>query len=80
MLPFQASGQDVDRLEYFFDTDPGFGSGVAVTIAEGGTIDATFAPDISSLSAGFHVLYLRAKDTVGDWSYTRGCPKNIKIL
>ena len=73
-LGFQAMGQNVDRLEYFFDTDPGFGIGVAVSITEGGTIDATFAPDISSLSPGFHVLYLRAKDTLNNWSYTTANP------
>lgn len=73
-LPLLAIGQDVDRLEYFFDTDPGFGNGISVTITEGGTVDATFAPDISGLSPGFHLLYLRAKDTSGDWSYTSSTP------
>ncbi len=78
VLPFQAIGQDVDRLEYFFDTDPGFGSGVPVTITTSTTIDHTFAPDISGLSPGFHVLYLRAHDTLVDmmdlWSYTTATP------
>lgn len=64
------AAQQIDRVEYFFDFDPGFGNGTALPI---GTPAATFAladenllltgPDIRSVG-------LRARDTLGRWSPT----------
>lgn len=63
-------GNTLSKIEYFFDTDPGFGSGTQVdyTAAEGATqmIDI----DVSSLSAGVHVLNVRVKNAANQWSLT----------
>jgi len=56
------------KLEYFFDTDPGFGNGKRVDIAP--TTDLsnyTFAADITSLNDSVHTLYIRVFD---DWGIT----------
>jgi hypothetical protein len=62
--------QNLDKLEYFFDTDPGFDNGIAVPISPAApsiTNHDIFA-DASSLSIGSHTLYVRAKDTGGEWT------------
>ena len=62
------SQPELQAMEYFFDSDPGFGSGTAVSITPGYTIDETFAVDISALAPGFHKLYIRTMDANNDWS------------
>jgi hypothetical protein len=58
----------VDSLEYFFDVDPGYGQG---NILDGFSAanQLTNAPTLvaSSLSIGFHTLFLRAKAEGGAW-------------
>jgi len=55
--------------EYFFDTDPGFGSGNAITIAAGNTLGLTNYPIVAqNLSEGIHFLYIRCKDANNRWS------------
>lgn len=62
---------NVNKLEYFIDTDPGFGSGTDVTISAGSNITNVVIPiNISALSKGFHTIYLRSKDDAGTWSLT----------
>ena len=55
--------------EYFFDTDPGMGLATPLSITPG-VNPLTFSTTIStsSLTAGHHVLFIRTKDEVGDWS------------
>jgi hypothetical protein len=62
---------NVNRLEYFIDTDPGFGSGTAVSISAAATIaDVFFTVDITGLTNGFHNIFIRSKDNAGNWSIT----------
>ncbi len=59
---------DIVAYEYFFDVDPGFGfSGNIVDVTDGPDVTESLTVDVSSLSAGFHVLYVRAKDANGLW-------------
>lgn len=59
----------INRLEYFFDTDPGPGNGdeilftPAVNISLGPTLPFTSIPE------GFHLLYFRSRNTAGFWSH-----------
>ncbi len=55
----------VARIEYYFDTDPGLGNGTPLYTRNTVTLDQLVAT--SSLSAGFHRLYIRAKNTAGMW-------------
>ncbi len=65
----QSMAQSIQRIEYFIDTDPGFGAGVAVPFS--GTTTATANLSIplgSSINVGFHKIYFRAKNSNGAWS------------
>lgn len=60
------------RIEYFFDTDPGFGQGTPITPSQDET--ATYALSLDGLSMGAHVLYLRVQDNHGRWSAVQQHP------
>ena len=67
----EITGSAANKLEYFVDTDPGFGNGTDVSVTAGANISNVVIPvDVSSLSAGFHIISLRSKDNAGDWSLT----------
>lgn len=54
--------------EYYFDTDPGQGHGLAMAYTGGHlTASATISAS-SGLSIGNHTLYIRSKDKAGNWS------------
>ena len=60
------------RVEYFFDTDPGFGQGTPITPSQDET--ATYALSLDGLSMGAHVLNLRVQDNHGRWSAVQQHP------
>lgn len=64
--------QQIAEMEYFFDTDPGVGNGTSVTVSSADTVNTTFNISTTSLSVGFHRLYIRAKDINGIWSLYSG--------
>jgi gliding motility-associated-like protein len=63
-----ASLYSIDRIEYFFDTDPGFGNGVAIPITAAVDLTNNFQLPLSTIAEGFHTIYYRAKSTNGLWS------------
>jgi hypothetical protein len=70
------SAQNISRIEYFFNTDPGFGQATAIA---GFTPSANVAGfpvsiDLSSVSDGVNTLYMRSKDSDGKWSITNLIP------
>ncbi len=69
VLP-QLEAQQIKYAEYFFDNDPGRGSGTSVSITQANTIDANFSISTASLSSGIHFLFFRMKDTDTKWSLT----------
>ena len=59
----------VVAAEYFFDSDPGVGHGTAIELTSlSGSIEENLSIFIDDLSSGFHQLYVRAKDDLGNWS------------
>ena len=58
---------NIDWLEYFIDTDPGFGNAVAVRVPPGNEPTLTFSPDLQGLDHGIHIIYFRVKDKAGRW-------------
>ncbi|MGV3505397.1 MAG: CARDB domain-containing protein [Adhaeribacter sp.] len=66
----QVQGQEVRRMEYFFNQDPGFGQGTAVLFSPGTDVTVTFQADVAALPPGFHQLYLRSANAAGLWSMT----------
>lgn len=61
-------GQALQKLEYFFDADPGFGNGTPINLNSNQLIDSTFYFDVSALSNGVHIVYIRAQDDAQKWS------------
>lgn len=57
---------DIVAAEYFFDADPGTGSGTPITVTNGAVVNFT-ATLPANLSAGFHFLAIRTKDANGRW-------------
>ena len=63
--------QNVTALEYFFDTDPGEGKGISISITPGVNLtNITTSINTSNLSVGTHRVYIRAKNAEGRWSLT----------
>lgn len=61
----------VKSLEYFVDTDPGFGKGKNIAFNSATNISAlNFDADLSDIGAGFHVLFIRSADADGKWAIT----------
>ncbi len=62
---------DIVKLEYYFDTDPGFGSGVNIPISGDTTFtEQSITIDMTGIANGFHKIFFRAKDSKGKWSLT----------
>jgi hypothetical protein len=57
------------KMEYFFDTDPGFGNGVEMGVVSGTNFTVTNFPlSLLGLEAGMHTLYIRSKNANETWS------------
>jgi hypothetical protein len=72
-IPFymlKVISSNISKLEYFIDTDPGFGNGNKLSVPETDEISKSFNIPLSNVSNGFHVLYVRSKDNSGNWSIT----------
>ena len=73
-----AQNPNITQIEYFWDTDPGFGNANQLSFTPSDNVQLNFNLDISNLSAGIHSMYVRAKDEFGNWSlYTK---KNIFVV
>lgn len=58
--------------EYFIDTDPGYGKGTSFNISPQNS-DITQSVTVaipSGLTPGFHKLFFRTRDALGNWSHT----------
>lgn len=67
-LSMSLFAQNINRVEYFVDTDPGFGNGTAITFTAASTINETFAVPLATVGDGFHFVSVRAKDDANKWS------------
>ena len=62
---------NINRLEYFIDTDPGFGNGTNVSITPGASVsDVFWTVDLTVLANGFHNIFIRSRDDNGNWAIT----------
>lgn len=58
----------VTGAEYYFDADPGIGAGTKIDFTAADSLSLNETIDISSLSTGFHQMFVRVKDDLGRWS------------
>ena len=59
---------DINKAEYFFDTDPGTDAGNPLTITAGFNLNEALAIPSAGLSEGTHLLHIRVRDENGNWS------------
>ncbi|MBK8685499.1 MAG: hypothetical protein IPN26_11145 [Bacteroidetes bacterium] len=75
---------DILALEYFFDSDPGFGNGTSAAITPGSNIaNLNINADMSALQTGLHHLFIRSQNAHGQWSITNArliWKEHIKVL
>ena len=60
--------QNVKKVEYFFDTDPGVGNGTSIITNPSLIVDSTFTFSVAALSNGLHIAYVRSQDAANNWS------------
>lgn len=63
---------EISLVEYFLDTDPGYGKGLKANLPTDGK--STFVADLKDVSDGFHTLYVRARDSYNNWGHTVAHP------
>jgi hypothetical protein len=68
ILAIDPAVPDIVQLEYFFDTDPGYGAGIQVPVTSGQDVSQVFNMDTTGLSPGRHVINIRVKNAGNDWS------------
>lgn len=69
--PAPVAAQNIVTAEYFFDTDPGLGSGKPITVTAGLNIsNIAVTTNTAGLSNGTHRLYIRSKNNEGFWGLT----------
>lgn len=60
---------NIAAIEYFIDTDPGFGNASALSVnTNTGTTTQQVNIPLGTLDEGFHNLYIRTQDDLGEWS------------
>jgi Secretion system C-terminal sorting domain len=78
-VPFTSSLYIINRGEYFFDVDPGFGNATPITIStQQDMILQNFTAATASLTPGYHKLYIRVRDGLGNWTHT--LLRNVDIM
>lgn len=70
---FDLIAQNLTNGEYFFNTDPGVGNGIALpSFTASDTINSNLTISTVGLSAGFHNLFIRYKDVNNNWGIYEG--------
>jgi hypothetical protein len=67
-LPAHTATQPLSAAEYFYDTDPGRGNGTTIALGTGTDINTSLAANISGLAKGAHRLFVRSRNSSGEWS------------
>jgi hypothetical protein len=60
--------QNINKIEYFIDTDPGYAAGTDVPITAATTVTTNFNVSLTSVTDGFHTLSIRGRDVNNAWS------------
>ena len=65
-----ARAQNINKMEYYIDTDPGVGAGINIPITASSTVNPNFTISINSLTDGIHLLNIRCRSQNNFWSLT----------
>lgn len=73
-----AYSQKITSGEYFYDTDPGVGNGIALAaLTAGDSVSLNVIFSTVGLPAGLHQLYIRFKDSLNQWGIADPYPFSI---
>ena len=79
-IPSNPIPDNIVKMEYFIDNDPGFGKGKPITFNSSLDVSASnVAIDLSALGNGVHYIYVRSQDANGNWSETNEKVFNILL-
>lgn len=70
IIPSNPVSANITKIEYFIDTDPGFGNGVIIPVTSSNDVTINPSLDISSIASGVHHIYFRSQDANGTWGLT----------
>lgn len=84
MFMSTVNGQELTGVEYFWDTDPGFGNGEFIAFdVPSAEINASLDFSTDGLSVGRHILYFRSLNTDGVYGITKSrtiyIPRSLTI-
>lgn len=68
------TAQNITSVEYFINTDPGFGNASPVAISSSPNVQESFNVSLSGVQEGLNVVYFRARSSDGKWSLTNAVP------
>lgn len=66
--PVIAGLAELNRVEFFINTDPGFGLGTSLPTPENSVVSLSESVIAPGLNPGTHRLHVRARDESGQWS------------
>ena len=69
-LGIKSYAQTINAVEYFVDNDPGIGMAAQVKFASASDISVNFSANLNDISDGYHLLFIRSKNSNGIWSLT----------
>lgn len=69
---------DIDKMEYFLDTDPGHGAATNYPVSSGASFDVNAVFSTSSLPEGFHIVGVRTRNTDGNWGFVEYRPVYVR--
>ena len=71
-----SANKQLTDAEYFFDIDPGIGSGIKLPVQVGDSISVSTIENIKNITTGLHRIYFRVKDSSGNW----GIPQSQLVI
>ena len=77
-LALGSFSQNVTQVEYFIDTDAGYGNNTVMDVTPSADGTFPFTLHLSGFAPGYHKLYIRTKDSDGKWSVT--ARRNLEVL
>lgn len=77
-VQFAVRAQNIIRAEYFIDADKGVGNNTAISVVPAADGSFPFTANLNGVAQGYHTLFVRTKDEVGNWSLA--ARKSIEVL
>jgi hypothetical protein len=67
-LPISQKRPPLLAAEYFFNTDPGLGNGIPISVSQSDSLDIAAGLSVAVLVPGFHHVFVRVMDSLMKWS------------